>query len=310
MNVNWSSEMLVVNETADSGLHEAGKMRPNSSDSTASPSTNTSSEKVHNIGEAIPTQLSPPEAVLRDLSQVSEKLYTHSINFPRRSPSSSPASYTLHVNATPEETKYFDDTLMLTNSLIEIYPKFIADVLHLSPNPYRSQDLGIITPSIVSGRPAPKKVPQLDYSSILQINACHQRLAGCWDDTLEQMESCTNHMLQDMLKEGAEPSLDHIPVVQIGNYTPSKSQVMLMQQTLLLQLLTQLWEKSNDLVVAVQQYLVIQKGIEGSIASDSIAQLTESICIETQKRANANITKLRTLKGTWEDQGLVYGTKS
>ena len=310
INVDWNSEMFTMDDTVDLVNYDAVEMRPSGTDNPPNPSSSsTSSDMLRDIEKAVPPQNSPSEAVLQALNDVSGKLYTHSINFPRRRPSSSPDGSSLHINATPEEYQYFDLTLMLTNSMIELYPRFTVDVLQFPLKPSCSQNMSIVSPSIVSDIQAPKLLPQLDYPSILQINACHQRLASCWDDMLNQMENCTAHMLNEMLKDGGEPSLDHIPVVQIGNYTPSRSQVMSMQQTLLLQLLTQLWEMSSDLVATVQKYLEVQKTSHGPTAIDTMAGLTESICLETQTRANANITKLRSLKKLWENRGLVYGVK-
>ena len=289
--------MFALNDT--STHYEPIELGPNSSNGTPGLSHSTGSEKSGDLDKVISTLLSPSEAVLQELSQLSDKVYTQVIKFPRRLLCPEGDRSAPHVSATPEESQYFDRTLALTNSVIELYPKFIADVLHLPTKPYCSQDTD-------SGIPASIFTLQLDYPSILQINACHQRLADCWDDMLQLMGSCTEHMKD----EAGEPSLDHIPVVQIGNYTPSKSQVVLMQATLLLQLLMQLQEKSSDLVTAVQKSLEEQKDSDKPTATNSMANLIESICLETQTRASANTNKISTLIRSWEGRGIVYGSKS
>jgi len=310
MNLGWNSDMFAVSNPDASVRYEAIETQPSDNDSTPNLSSSTSSERLNDVFKRLPAQLSPSEIVMQEVNQLSSKLYTHADKFPQRDLPISQDGVTLHLSATPAESQYYNDTLFFTNCVIELYPRFIADVLSFSPKPICSLDMSIATPSISSGNLAIKIIPQLDYPSILQVNACHQRLTGCWDKLLNQMESCTKHMIEDMLQNGADISLGHIPNMLIGNYKPSKAQVMLMQQALLLQLLKQLWERSCDLLTTVQMYMEIQKSSVSLTATGSMARLTEGICIETKTMANANLDKLGRLKGLWEDRGLVYSLKT
>ena len=171
---------------------------------------------------------------IRQLSELSRRLYEHSITIPPQdicAPIPENESYedVMNTRALNYANYKPDDTFQLTQELIDIYPSFIdlftrRKVAYAPQTPQDSttfnldalddgnsrEVLGPIAPSITNSL-------TLDHSSILLLASCHLRLIDIYDELFKHMKFCIDQRGMAMTPE--QTTFKTVQL-RIGNYVP------------------------------------------------------------------------------------------
>lgn len=268
---------------------------------------------------------SDAENCLQEISHLSGRLYTHSMTIPNETPQYQ-FSNTSQIPPGPphidkETTSYacsyesqFDlsVTMELTQAMSDLYQRFMAIPLYFVPkkasvagtnhdsSPFNSRsDPALSSAAEVSGS------SKLDHSSILLILACHLRLINCWDSISRRIGDCTS----TALTHGKGSATSAMQIMSVGNFKLSETHAASMQFLLLVHLLHQLWERSSELVIAVQSSTHKISTEKEASECDSTAVLTEQMCLEVQARAEFRMRQLEKTRTLLISRNLLYGMR-
>jgi hypothetical protein len=201
---------------------------------------------------------------IQQLADLSVKLYKHAAQIP-------PLSLWDSCSFTPDDVpaKYrefaIDQTFQLTETLIDIYPRFVRTVLHQCPPtlveldpelpqsftdvPDSELGLNMSTPECtpVMSSPAPTI---LDNPSLLLLLSTHLRLIEIYSAIFRHIEACVKY--SQHLAPG-HPALSlSSPQLRIGSYVPKSDAAVCMHVVLLMHLAGKLVENAEGLAKEVQ----------------------------------------------------------
>ncbi len=193
-----------------------------------------------------------------------------------------------------------DVTLKLSQTLIDLYPRFIDSILHCKP-PLAADlppNLRVSMPSRTSRSPStmsseyPKSTPKdcntsssvlqatnpspprlaLDHASILLLLSAHLRLTEVYENMFTHSHIC----MHEALLPGRKPQVlaSNVPVLKFGSYTPPSSSTVHMHLMLLEQLVEQLLECVEELMREYRK--VVQRGDEMFIFVDRRGESVEA----------------------------------
>jgi len=192
---------------------------------------------------------------VRRLSQLSIDLFQHGSTIPSHSIHDTPS---LNDNMAYSSNYVLEDTILLTQSLIDIYPPFLDSFLpRLIPQTSRTTMSGgnlksnlhfkgsLMEPKAMRS-PSPSDPLAFDHSSIYLIISCHLRLIDIYAALAKHMRLCVR---------GGEiskiPVHFEVPDLKIGNYTPPLSTAVPMLMLLFTQFGSQLHEYAAELSLRI-----------------------------------------------------------
>jgi len=265
--------------------------RPSFGDTLGIPKSQT-----HRFEDIEPAEADSKSNCIRLLSQLSVSLYEHSNTIPPLTIYDTPSSKP-NGDMTTYSSKYkLEDTLKLTQSLIDVYPTFLDTFLQ---QPRAKTQTDWLSGQIVSTDlteidhimdSASTLVPEsaLDHSSIHLILSCHLRLICIYETISTHMKCCVR-------KGGTSLATSRIvaelPQLKIGSYVPPPSATLPMQMLLFLQFGSQLLRYAAQLTARIEEYEedTSQKETDHGSTKDDVVLLT---------RATAENVKTRALKLT------------
>jgi hypothetical protein len=217
---------------------------------------------------------------IRKLSQLSTDLFEHSNTIPPMTIYDPPPAdmgddgVYQGTQGCQDYSKYrVDETLRLTQNLIDMYPAFLSAFLpHLTSQSSnasstwssdRMSNTNFETaqhPSASSTTSSYKRAIQsLDHSAILLILSCHLRLISIYEALFQHMKICFGE--RGVVKPPQQATLA-VPQLKIGDFAPPPSAAVPMQMLLLVQFASRLFNYAADLASEVREP-------EGTPESDS-----------------------------------------
>ena len=204
---------------------------------------------------------------IRKLSQLSTDLYEHSNTIPPMTIYDPPPAdmgddgVYQGTQGCQDYSKYHvDETLRLTQNLIDVYPAFLNAFLpHLTSQSSNasstwSSNTNLETaqhPSASSTTSSYKHAIQsLDHSAILLILSCHLRLISIYEALFQHMKICFDE--RGVVKPPQQATLS-VPQLKIGDFTPPPSAAIPMQMLLLVQFASRLFNYAADLASEVRE---------------------------------------------------------
>lgn len=225
-----------------------------------------------------------------------------------------------------------EDTFQLTETLVNLYPRFIADIVQFEgPRQWwrmylptyaeqfpkaseeeiraaRNSDVSSsISNSPVGNSPSPqdstasrKAVPRppLDHASIYLLLSCHNRLIDIWETVFSHLKVRTD---KDFAA-GRTADIDgRCAQIKIGSYAPSAASAASLYMTLIMELSERLLEQSKKLVEEISSKTTEMNGDDH--AEFGVAETSEKIvrvhhdatamaCRALMERANVTLDQI------------------
>jgi hypothetical protein len=176
---------------------------------------------------------------VRKLSELSVELYEHYKTVPPQSihdPLSIENQEKWNSLKCPADFT-MEDTLRLTQTMIEMYPPFLSFL--------STQRIDSSHSSINTGT----SLPLIDHSAILLMISCHLRLITIFEELFKHMGVCLS---QKGKSKTLQQALMNAPQLKIGTYAPPSSSVIPITMMLYMQFATQLSDYATDLAAQIQ----------------------------------------------------------
>ena len=202
---------------------------------------------------------------IRRLSDLSVRLYEHGATIPPQSIHNTIPENESYVDVMNARAKVYanykvDDTLQLTQELIDVYPSFInifarrkiSQASHSSRTPTNFEPEKVCDQSGASLRPIAPSLSNplaLDHSSILLILSCHLRLIDIYDELFKHMQFCIDQKGAICASQQSFSA----PQLRIGNYVPPMTTSAPMQMFLLLHFATSLCDHAVELEECIRE---------------------------------------------------------
>ena len=250
---------------------------------------------------------------IRKLSELSISLFEHGKTIPPLSIHDPVPENEKHLEKTKYEAQGFgsysvDETFLLTQGLIDIYPLFIdmfarRKTFHPNmSNVQRSSRCQQITTDqrveqfgpVASSLSSPL---DLDHSSILLVLSCHSRLIDIYDQLFKHMKIC----LEDIcIQSTVQQHSYKAPQLRIGNYVPPAATAVPMQLLMLLHFATSLCTYAIELDEHVQErgngHPSAGRNISGT-DEEGMRALSGNSSRKIRERASAMLQHVNSLKG-------------
>jgi hypothetical protein len=258
---------------------------------------------------------------IRQLSELSRRLYEHGITIPPQDihapvPENEPYEDVMNTRAQNYENYKADDTLQITQELIDIYPSFMdlftrRKVAYAPQTPQDStafdlNTLNDVQPKEVLGPIAPSITNPLalDHSSILLIVSCHSRLIDIYDELFKHMQVCID---QRGMAFTPEQTTFKAPQLRIGNYVPPTGTAIRMQMLLLLHFATSLCDHAVELESHIREPedgAGSSKNSQSAIGGDEMKALSLALAKMVKDRANRMVLHLSSMRAMMLKDGM------
>lgn len=209
-----------------------------------------------------------------------------------------------------------DETLRLTQCLIDIYPTFLNAFLShpvsQSSNagstwpPERKSNTYLGTaqnlPTSSTGSSQDHTLETLDHASILLILSCHLRLISIYEALFHHMKQCYS---QGGVSVTPSQVTLNVPPLRIGNFTPPPSAAVPMQMLLVVQFASRLFNYAADLASEIGDP---EKGtpqgdsLNGDSTDDTLA-LTRATAENVKNRASKMSQELGAMRSLMLQSG-------
>jgi hypothetical protein len=209
-----------------------------------------------------------------------------------------------------------DETLRLTQCLIDIYPTFLNAFLShpvsqssnagstLPPDRTSNTYLGTAPnlPTSLTGSSQDHTLETLDHASILLILSCHLRLISIYEALFHHMKQCYS---QGGISVTPSQAALNVPPLRIGNFTPPPSAAVPMQMLLVVQFASRLFNYAADLASEIgdpEQGTPQSDSLNGDSTDDTLA-LTRATAENVKNRASKMSQELGAMRSIMLQSG-------
>lgn len=257
------------------------------------------------------------------LSNLSRELYEHGNTIPPLTIYDHPPAFmgndriSQGTEDCPDYSNFrVDETLRLTQCLIDIYPTFLNAFL---PHPIsQSSNAGSTWPpdrisntyfgtaqnpsASSTGSSQDHTLETLDHASILLILSCHLRLINIYEALFHHMKQCYSQLGASITPPQATLN---VPPLKIGNFTPPPSAAVPMQMLLVVQFASQLFNYAADLAseIGEPEQGTPQSDSLDSDAADGTLALTQATAENVKNRASKMSQELGAMRSIMLQSG-------
>jgi hypothetical protein len=243
---------------------------------------------------------------IRKLSQLSTDLFEHGNTIPPMSiydpPPANMGGDGVYEGTQdcPDYSKYrVDETLRLTQNLVDMYPAFLNAFLphptsqssnassnwpsdRMSNTHFETAQHSSASSTTSSYKRA---IQSLDHSAILLILSCHLRLISIYEALFKHMKLCFDQ--RGAIRQPQQATLK-VPQLKIGDFTPPPSVAVPMQMLLLVQSASRLFNYAADLASEIrepEQGTPKSDSSDGGSSNDTL-ELTRATAENVKARAS------------------------